>query len=59
MLLPNLQANLSPLTPHAVEGTFWLRAPKRIRCDTRYNSGESWVQPKEQQLAQVLADWFK
>ncbi|KAF8880500.1 hypothetical protein BD779DRAFT_1548558 [Infundibulicybe gibba] len=58
-LLPNLQADLLPLPADAVHGTFWLRPPKHIRCDTRYHTGSAVKLSAVLDVDGVARDWFR
>ncbi|KAJ6466951.1 hypothetical protein C8R45DRAFT_1020578 [Mycena sanguinolenta] len=57
-LLPNLQEDLLPLEPGKLMGTFWLRKPKIICCDVRYNMAEGWVPPEDVPVHLLVKDWF-
>ncbi|KAJ7182663.1 hypothetical protein C8R43DRAFT_1228986 [Mycena crocata] len=58
-LLPNLQEGLPPLNKRSIKGTFWLRLPKKICCDVRYNEAKDWTPPEVVPTHQALQDWFK
>ncbi|KAJ7254667.1 hypothetical protein B0H12DRAFT_1114727 [Mycena haematopus] len=57
-LLPNLQEGLPPLEPGKLKGTFWLRKPKIMCCDVRYNMAEGWIPPEDVPVHQLIQDWF-
>ncbi|KAJ7489439.1 hypothetical protein FB451DRAFT_1224914 [Mycena latifolia] len=58
-LLPNLQEGLPPLENGKLEGTFWLRKPRILCCDVRFNLAEGWMPPKDVSVDELLRDWFK
>ncbi|KAF7377694.1 Non-specific serine/threonine protein kinase [Mycena sanguinolenta] len=57
-LLPNLQEGLPPLEPGKLKGTFWLRRPRIICCDVRYNMAEGWTPPEDVPVHLLMKDWF-
>ncbi|KAJ7103725.1 hypothetical protein C8R44DRAFT_807984 [Mycena epipterygia] len=58
-LLPNLQEGLPPLKPGILHGTFWLRLPKPLCCDTRYKEKTDWTPPETVPIHELMRDWFK
>ncbi|KAF8201099.1 hypothetical protein K438DRAFT_635992 [Mycena galopus ATCC 62051] len=58
-LLPNLQADLPPLEPGKLMGTFWLRKPRIMCCDVRYSMGHGWTPPEDPPVHQLMQEWFQ
>ena len=57
-LLPNLQANLPPLSHGAKEGCFWVNKPREL-CDVRFQIHASWTAPAKSSLSVLMAQWFR
>ncbi|KAJ7905035.1 hypothetical protein B0H13DRAFT_1620245 [Mycena leptocephala] len=58
-LLPNLQEGLPPLEPGKLTGTFWLKKPRPLCCDVRYQQAVGWTPPEDVAVPQLMQDWFR